>query len=123
MEDHLFDRKSVVHEHELWRHALEHARGEDIECETVRAATQNRPYVPQRQQVMDLTRDGFPNVQTVSEFLTRKKLRRGSVVIVDEAGQLAAKQMLELLSFIRESGGRLDIPPSSSCKHGPRFTK
>ena len=213
-EEHLFDRKSVVQEHELWRHALEHARGQDIECETVREATRNRPYVrgaanrrkvttkdvlrrewtilelakhgrgefaalnarhplgdsaldaeqrkavemilmsrdfltlfrggagtgksfalrevgkgieaagltvvvvaPQRQQVMDLMRDGFPNVQTVSEFLTRKKLRRASVVIVDEAGQLGAKQMLELLSFIRESDGRV-IASGDTRQHG-----
>jgi hypothetical protein len=26
-EHHLFERRSVVHEHELWRHALEHSRG------------------------------------------------------------------------------------------------
>lgn len=26
-EEHLFERRSVVQEHELWRHALEHARG------------------------------------------------------------------------------------------------
>jgi hypothetical protein len=29
-EEHLFDRRSVVLEHELWRHALEHARGQNI---------------------------------------------------------------------------------------------
>ena len=27
-EEHLFDRRSVVREHELWRHALEHARAD-----------------------------------------------------------------------------------------------
>ena len=167
-EEHLFDRKSVVREHDLWRHALEHARGDALDSEAFRAATQNRPYVrseanrqkvttkevlhrewtilelakdrrgqfspfnaahpliasaldaeqrkaveviltsrdfvtlfrggagtgksfalrevasgieaagipvvvvaPQRQQVIDLARDGFANVQTVSEFLTR----------------------------------------------------
>ena len=29
-EEHLFERHSVVREHELWRHALEHARGQNI---------------------------------------------------------------------------------------------
>ena len=29
-EQHLFERRSVVHEHELWRHALEHLRGQDV---------------------------------------------------------------------------------------------
>lgn len=31
-----------------------------------------RVIAPQRQQAMDLTRDGFEGAQTVSEFLTRK---------------------------------------------------
>ena len=29
-EEHLFERRSVVQEHELWRHALEHARGRNV---------------------------------------------------------------------------------------------
>ena len=29
-EEHLFDRRSVVNEHELWRHALGYARGQNI---------------------------------------------------------------------------------------------
>src|SRR5580692_4773559 len=29
-EQHLFERRSVVHEHEIWRHALEHLRGQDV---------------------------------------------------------------------------------------------
>jgi conjugative relaxase-like TrwC/TraI family protein len=213
-EDHLFDRKSVVHEHEIWRHALEHARGENLSIAEVHAATGRADYVrdaeiqwritmrevlqrewkivemarngvgtldalnahhgagdpsldqeqrdavgrilrsrdfvtlfrggagtgksyalrevdsslrqqgravrviaPQRQQVMDLTRDGFDGAQTVSEFLTRLKMEPGEVVVVDEAGQLGAKQMLHLLEFVRENGGRV-ILSGDTRQHG-----
>jgi hypothetical protein len=44
-EDHLFDRHPVVPEYELWRHALEHARGQNITVEQVREATRNRGYI------------------------------------------------------------------------------
>jgi conjugative relaxase-like TrwC/TraI family protein len=213
-EDHLFDRKSVVHEHEIWRHALEHARGENLSIAEVHAATGLADYVrdeenqwritmrdvlqrewkivemamngvgthnalnahhvtsnptldqdqrqavarilrsrdfvtlfrggagtgksyalrevdsslqqggmavrviaPQRQQVMDLTRDGFVGAQTVSEFLTRRKMKPGEVVIVDEAGQLGAKQMLQLLEFVKDNGGRV-LLSGDTRQHG-----
>ena len=44
-EEHLFDRRSVVHEHEIWRHALEHARGQDIRLPDIQAVTRQRGYV------------------------------------------------------------------------------
>jgi conjugative relaxase-like TrwC/TraI family protein len=44
-EEHVFERRSVVNEHELWRHALEHARGENIRLADIQAATGNRDYV------------------------------------------------------------------------------
>ena len=44
-EEHLFDRRSVVHEHELWRHALEHARGQGVGLGDIQAVTQRRGYV------------------------------------------------------------------------------
>ena len=205
-EEHLFDRRSVVREHELWRHALEHARGSEIDIERLKSETANRDYIrdagnpcklttraalgrewdilclakdgigrhepfnrtnvaadsldeeqrhaverilrsedfltlfrgaagtgksfalrevhhglaaaghavhviaPQRQQVIDLQNAGFGTAQTVSEFLTRKPMLRGSVVIVDEAGQLGAKQMQALLVYVRENDGRSRAP-------------
>ena len=213
-EEHLFDRKSVVQEHELWRHALEHERGCDMPCEEIRAATERREYIrdeanshkvttretlmrewrilelvkqgrqsfdslnanhiiaettldadqraavatilssrdfvtlfrggagtgksyalrevsrglenagfpvvvvaPQRQQVMFLAKDGFADVRTVAEFLARGQMSSGSVVILDEAGQLGAKQMLELLTFVRENGSRV-IASGDTRQHG-----
>jgi conjugative relaxase-like TrwC/TraI family protein len=212
-EEHLFDRRSVVHEHELWRHALEHARGADIALADLHATTARAGYLrdrdnpdwlttrevlsreleivnlakngmgacapfgiafnddstldeaqrkavgqilrsrdfvtlfrgaagsgksfalrevgnalrkaryescviaPQRQQVKDLERDGFAGAQTVSEFLTRKQMPAGAVVIVDEAGQLGAKQMLELLAFVKANSGRV-ILSGDTRQHG-----
>src|SRR5262249_25596807 len=47
-EEHLFERRSVVHEHELWRHALEHARGREVNTTDIQAVTQRRDYLRDR---------------------------------------------------------------------------
>jgi conjugative relaxase-like TrwC/TraI family protein len=44
-EQHLFERRSVVHEHELWCHALEHSRGQAVSLPEIQAATRKRGYV------------------------------------------------------------------------------
>jgi hypothetical protein len=44
-EDHLFNRHSVVREHELWHHALEHARGEDWTVADLKRESLRRNYV------------------------------------------------------------------------------
>jgi hypothetical protein len=213
-EDHLFDRRSVVREQELWRHALEHARGRDVSLPEIQAVTKERGYVrdavspgrvttrevlgreweivclaregmrsyrplcarppvanpaldkeqrqavnhiltsrdfvtlfrgaagtgksytlrevdltlrrsgcmvqvlaPQRQQVMDLERDGFMGAQTLSAFLARGSLPRGAVVMVDEAGQIGGRQMLELLRQVKEKEGRV-ILSGDTHQHG-----
>jgi len=212
-DEHLFDRRSVVHEHEIWRHALEHARGANITLAELHATTARAGYLrdrgnssslttrevlsreleivniarsgsgacapfangigdesildetqrkavtqilrsrdfvtlfrgaagsgksfalrdvnnalhraafkscvlaPQRQQVKDLERDGFAGAQTVSEFLARKQMPLGAVVIVDEAGQLGAKQMLELFRFVKANSGRV-ILSGDTRQHG-----
>ncbi|MEO8350201.1 MAG: MobF family relaxase [Chthoniobacteraceae bacterium] len=213
-EDHLFDRKSVVHEHELWRHALVHVRGQDLDIGELHQATAAADYLrderhpgkvstepvlsrewdilarakdgvgkhepmsgsytiandqldmeqraavvhilnsrnfltlfrggagtgksftlreveaglqaaghqtcvvaPQRQQVIDLARDGFANTRTVSELLTVRDGPPGVVVILDEAGQLGAKQMKELLDYVSAIGGRL-IASGDTRQHG-----
>ncbi|HVX91039.1 MAG TPA: MobF family relaxase [Candidatus Paceibacterota bacterium] len=215
-EEHLFDRRSVVNEFELWRHTLEHGRGQRFSLRDVQALTRARPYVrnesehsqkvttrktlerekaiirlaqdgrgrfaplnaghkiqkgplddeqcaavqrilrsrdyvtlfrgaagtgksftlrevraglvaaarpvhviaPQRQQAMDLQRDFGSETQTVSEFLTKQRMAAGAVVIVDEAGQIGAKQMLQLLRFVRTQKGRL-ILSGDTRQHGP----
>lgn len=212
-EEHLFDRRSLVHEHELWSSALERARGEDFTVGQLHTATEQAGYVrdkanpqrlttsevlrreleiiclakdgrgacprlfeewgggknldtaqreaarqllrsrdfvslfrggagtgksftlrtvfdalkdiacpvqviaPQRQQVRDLEHDGLNGSQTVSEFLTRRNLPKGAVVIVDEAGQIGARQMLDFLAFVQERGGRV-ILSGDTRQHG-----
>ena len=213
-EQHLFERRSVVHEHELWRHALEHLRGQDVSLAEIQATTRKRDCIrdeqfqgkittpdvlrrelnivqlaqyrkgeyellspsyqqinrsldyeqeqaakqilssrnfvtlfrggagtgksftlrevkagltqasqvvhvlaPQRQQVADLERDGFTSAQTVSAFLTQKSMRRGAVVLVDEAGQIGGEQMLELLKYIQTNQGRV-ILSGDTRQHG-----
>jgi conjugative relaxase-like TrwC/TraI family protein len=44
-EAHIFERHSVVAEHELWRRALEFGRGGDFEIEQLKAASRARNYV------------------------------------------------------------------------------
>lgn len=213
-EEHLFDRRSVVNEFELWRYALERGRGENFSLERLQSLTASKPYVrdeskrgkittrktlereqrivtgaengrgqfapfnanhrfqnasldaeqrqaaqhilsskdfvtlfrggagtgksftlkevrqgllqtthsvhviaPQRQQVLDLQAELECKGATVSEFLTKREMDHGAVVIVDEAGQIGAKQMLELFEFVLAHNGRL-ILSGDTRQHG-----
>jgi conjugative relaxase-like TrwC/TraI family protein len=210
-ENHLFERRSVVLEHELWRHALEAARGASVSLAEIKKETASRVYLrdetgkvahrdvlareweivqaagdgigrhaplasvprssglaedqcraldailksrdfitlfrggagtgksfllravqeavdrhnqqsavlaPQRQQVIDLARDGLIGTQTVRECLQRGDLAERAIVIVDEAGQLDGRQLLDLIRLVRERGGRL-ILCGDTRQHGP----
>jgi conjugative relaxase-like TrwC/TraI family protein len=210
-EGHLFERRSVVREHELWRQALSIARGDAISLGSIKEETASRPYLrtgddkvahrdvlarewnivqaardgigrhprlaaatnatalaedqqgaltailksrnfitlfrggagtgksfvlravqkaifesrqpcivvaPQRQQVIDLARDGLKETQTVRECLQRSDLHERSVVIVDEAGQLDGRQLLDLIRLVEERGGRL-LLCGDTRQHGP----
>ena len=44
-EEHLFDRRSVVNEHELWRHALGYARGQNVTLKDIQSVTGKRDYI------------------------------------------------------------------------------
>jgi len=210
-ESHLFERRSVVREHELWRHALEAARGGSLSLVDIKEETMSRVYLrdgndkvahrdvlareweivqaakngigrhaplstvvgnsglaedqhraldailkstdfitlfrggagtgksfvlravqraidgsnrssvvlaPQRQQVIDLARDGLTQTQTVRECLQRRDLAERAVVIVDEAGQIDGRQLLDLIRFVRDHNGRL-ILCGDTRQHGP----
>jgi conjugative relaxase-like TrwC/TraI family protein len=212
-EEHLFERRSVVREHELWRHALEFARGSTLTLTNLKVETASRDYLrepngeltrkdvlarewrivqmakqgtgrcepmasassgstqqlahdqqhayehilasrdfvtlfrggagtgksyvlrgvqeaishdgldtvvlaPQRQQVLDLQRDGLLHTQTVAEFLQKQVTRPGDVVVVDEAGQIGGQQMLALMEFVEAQKGRL-ILSGDTLQHGP----
>jgi ATP-dependent exoDNAse (exonuclease V) alpha subunit len=73
---------------------------------------------PQRQQVIDLARDGLTQTQTVRECLQRRDLAEHAVVIVDEAGQIDGKQLLDLIRLVRDRNGRL-ILCGDTRQHGP----
>jgi conjugative relaxase-like TrwC/TraI family protein len=212
-EDHLFDRRSLVQEHELWRYALEFARGHRVTVDDIKRETASRPYIrgelgkltrrdvlareweivqlakqgayaqsslarnegredgdladdqkialrrilssrdlitlfrggagtgksyvlrrvqealhregrdthvlaPQRQQVIDLSKDGLQTAQTVAEFLAQASVRAGAVVIVDEAGQIGARQLSALLQLVTSRGGRV-VLSGDTRQHGP----
>jgi ATP-dependent exoDNAse (exonuclease V) alpha subunit len=71
---------------------------------------------PQRQQALDLQKN-FTETQTVSEFLARRQMIAGAVVIVDEAGQIGGKQMHDLLGFVNANAGRV-ILSGDTRQHG-----
>ncbi len=78
-----------------------------------------RPVVvvaPQRQQVTDLTADGLA-AETVSHLLTTRKLSSRAVVIVDEAGQIGARQMFDLITLAKQNGARL-LLSGDTRQHG-----
>ena len=96
--------------------------GKSFALREVRGALQTAGHIiqviaPQRQQVIDLQRDGLAGAQTVSEFLTKQSMIRGTVVIVDEAGQIGAKQMQRLLRYVRDNAGRV-ILSGDTRQHG-----
>ena len=71
---------------------------------------------PQRQQVNDLRSDGLP-AETLSHFLQAKQLPRGAVVMVDEAGQIGARQLRNLIGIVQANAGRL-ILSGDTRQHG-----
>jgi conjugative relaxase-like TrwC/TraI family protein len=214
-EKHLFDRKAVVLEHDLWRHALEHGRGHAIDLASLKRLTRQRGYfrdsssvqsvtsrevlvreweivcaakagigayapladtaasisskldaeqqtalkrllvnrdfvmlfrggagtgksfvlrelvshlqtagrsvcvvAPQRQQVVDLAKAEFPAPTTVTDFLLRQRMPERGIVLVDEAGQIGGRQMLELVRLVRSHNGRL-VLSGDTRQHGP----
>lgn len=69
-----------------------------------------RPVVvlaPQRQQVAEMEKAGFPSPTTVTGFLQKRELPKGALIVVDEAGQIGGRQMLELMQLVREQNARL----------------
>ncbi|MGH7989249.1 MAG: AAA family ATPase, partial [Limisphaerales bacterium] len=72
---------------------------------------------PQRQQVVDMEKAKFPSPTTVTNFLLKRELVEGAVVVVDEAGQIGGRQMSELLRLARERNARV-ILSGDTRQHG-----
>ncbi|NOS71993.1 MAG: relaxase domain-containing protein, partial [Verrucomicrobia bacterium] len=72
---------------------------------------------PQRQQVVEMEKAGFPSPSTVANFILKRELAERAVVVVDEAGQIGGRQMLELMRLVRERNARL-ILSGDTRQHG-----
>jgi ATP-dependent exoDNAse (exonuclease V) alpha subunit len=72
---------------------------------------------PQRQQVVEMEKAGFPSPTTVANFLIKRELADSAVIVVDEAGQIGGRQMLELIRLIKERHGRL-VLSGDTRQHG-----
>ena len=72
---------------------------------------------PQRQQVVEMEKSGFPSPSTVANFIIKRELAERAVVVVDEAGQIGGRQMLELMRLVRERNARL-ILSGDTRQHG-----
>ncbi|OAM88506.1 relaxase domain-containing protein [Termitidicoccus mucosus] len=68
-----------------------------------------RVFAPQHQQAADLRRDGLDadTVARLLAFSSHATLERGTVVVVDEAGQIGGRDMLRIVGAARECGGRV----------------
>jgi len=66
-ENHLFERRSVVHVHELWRHALEHARGQNVSLSDIQNESRKRGHIH--------------NAKYPSQVTTRKVLEREAKIV------------------------------------------
>ena len=86
--------------------------------EEVRAAGQDVVVLArQRQQVVEMEQAGFPMPSTLSSFLLKRELAQRAVVIVDEAGQIGGRQMLDLLRLVRARNARL-VLSGDTRQHG-----
>ncbi|MFO1514719.1 MAG: MobF family relaxase [Verrucomicrobiota bacterium] len=72
---------------------------------------------PQRQQVVEMEKAGFPSPGTVAGFLTKAELPDRAVIVVDEAGQIGGRQMLTLLRLAKERNARV-VLSGDTRQHG-----
>jgi conjugative relaxase-like TrwC/TraI family protein len=72
---------------------------------------------PQRQQVVSMEKAGFRSPTTVASFLLKGELAERAVIVVDEAGQIGGRQMLDLMRLARERNARV-ILSGDTRQHG-----
>jgi hypothetical protein len=98
-EAHLFDRRSVVEEQEIWRYALERARGSSLSVEAIKAETTARPYI-----------------REANRKLTRRDVLARELQIVC----LAKDGVARFAPLTDPSHRRADDLASTSTAHSPR---
>ncbi len=72
---------------------------------------------PQRQQVVEMEKAGFPSPSTVANFILKHELAESAVVVVDEAGQIGGQQMLDLLRLAKKRNARV-VLSGDTRQHG-----
>jgi conjugative relaxase-like TrwC/TraI family protein len=72
---------------------------------------------PQRQQIVTMEKAGFQSPTTVASFLLEGELAERAVIVVDEAGQIGGRQMLDLMRLARERNARV-ILSGDTRQHG-----
>ena len=72
---------------------------------------------PQRQQVVEMEKAGFPPPATVASFLTKADLPERAIIVVDEAGQIGGRQMLALLRLAKQRQARV-VLSGDTRQHG-----
>ncbi len=72
---------------------------------------------PQRQQVVEMENAGFDSPATIASFLLKRELSENAVVVVDEAGQIGGRQMVELVRIVRQRNARL-VLSGDTRQHG-----
>ena len=72
---------------------------------------------PQRQQLIDMEKAQLPSPTMVAIFLLNREMVFAGLIVVDEAGQIGGRQMLELLRLAREKNARV-ILSGDTRQHG-----
>ena len=81
-EEHLFDRRSVVNEHELWRHALGYARGQNMTLKDIQAVTGKRDYIRDEKHPGKVTtREHLRREWEIVQMVHKRALRRHQSVL------------------------------------------
>jgi hypothetical protein len=106
-EQHLFERRSVVNEPDIWRHALEQARGQNVSVAEIQSVTRQRGY---------LRDDERPGKVTTPEMLEREHK-------IIRLAQLGINRFDPFVPRYRASNSQLDAGATRSCRTHDEFTE
>ncbi|TLD71349.1 conjugative relaxase [Phragmitibacter flavus] len=115
-EDHLFDRKSLVREHELWSYALERGRGESFTLEQLQDATRKADYLRDKKNPKRLTTRPVLQREWDIVCISREEVNSHAPFVsswnghaaLDAAQQRAARRILgsrDLVTLFRGGAG------------------
>jgi|SRR5882724_1164320 len=108
-ENHLFERRSVVHLHELWRHALEHVRGQNISIADIQSESRQRDYIRNTKFSAQITTREVlereakivtPAQHRMNEYKPLAPKHRVSTVTLDDEQRKAVEHILSSRDFV-----------------------